>query len=124
MSRVKRTAAPVCVDGYVRVSRVGKRRGPSFISPTVQREAIDDWTARQGFRLLEVFEELDESGARADRPLLKEAIRRVEVGASSALVVWRVCASSSAWPSISSTASVPDGMPPASERSADIDLTA
>jgi DNA invertase Pin-like site-specific DNA recombinase len=90
MSRVKRTARPVCVDGYVRVSRVGKRRGPSFISPTVQREAIEDWTARQGYRLLEVFEELDQSGARADRPLLEEAIRRVEVGASSALVVWRV----------------------------------
>jgi DNA invertase Pin-like site-specific DNA recombinase len=46
--------------------------------------------ARQGYRLLEVFEELDESGARADRPLLEEAIRRIEVGGSSALVVWRV----------------------------------
>jgi DNA invertase Pin-like site-specific DNA recombinase len=90
MSRIKRAAAPVCVDGYVRVSRVGKRKGPSFISPTVQRDAIEEWAARQGFGLLEVFEELDESGARADRPLLEQAIRRIEVGATSALVVWRV----------------------------------
>ena len=90
MSRIRRAAAPVCVDGYVRVSRVGKRKGPSFISPTVQRDAIEEWAARQGFRLLEVFEELDESGARADRPLLEQAIRRIEVGATSALVVWRV----------------------------------
>src|SRR5215216_54339 len=90
MSRVKRTAAPVYVDGYVRVSRVRKRHGRSFISPTVQREAIEEWVARQGYHLLEVFEELDESGARADRPLLEEAIRRIEVGAACALVVWRV----------------------------------
>jgi DNA invertase Pin-like site-specific DNA recombinase len=90
MSRIERAASPVYLDGYVRVSRVGKRRGPSFISPEVQREAIEDWAGRQGFRLLEVFEELDESGARADRPLLEQAIRRIEIGASTALVVWRV----------------------------------
>jgi DNA invertase Pin-like site-specific DNA recombinase len=78
------------VDGYVRVSRVGKRRGPSFISPSVQREAIEEWAARHGFELAEVFEELDESGARSDRPLLELAIRRLEHRATSALVVWRV----------------------------------
>src|SRR5688572_2403673 len=84
-------AAPrVRVDGYVRVSRVGKRRGPRFISPSVQREAIEQWAARQGFQLLEVFEELDESGARADRPLLEQAIRRIEAGASAGMAVWRV----------------------------------
>jgi DNA invertase Pin-like site-specific DNA recombinase len=83
-------AARTRVDGYVRVSRVGKRRGPSFISPSVQREAIEEWTARQGFELAEVFEELDETGARADRPLLALAVRRIEYRATSALVVWRV----------------------------------
>lgn len=81
---------PVHLDGYVRVSRVGKRRGPRFISPTVQREAIEDWSRRQGVELMEVFEELDESGGRADRPLLELAVQRIEIGVSAGLAVWRV----------------------------------
>lgn len=80
----------VRVDGYVRVSTVRKRRGARFISPTVQREAIQEWVRRQGFTLSDVLEELDESGARADRPLLQRAIERIEAGASDGLVVWRV----------------------------------
>jgi DNA invertase Pin-like site-specific DNA recombinase len=64
--------------------------GPRFISPLVQREAIESWAARRGVRLLALFEELDESGSRADRPLLEQAIRRIELGVSDALVVWRV----------------------------------
>jgi hypothetical protein len=88
--RMPSVSAPVRVDGYLRVSRVGNRRGPRFISPSVQREAIEGWTARQGFELAEVFEELDESGARADRPLLELAIQRVELRATAGLVVWRV----------------------------------
>lgn len=85
-----RSGPAVYVDGYVRVSHVGKRRGPSFISPTVQREAIEDWASRNGCQLIQVYEELDESGARADRPLLEQAVQRIEEGVSSALVVWRV----------------------------------
>ena len=74
----------------MRVSTVRKRRGARFISPTVQREAIQEWAARQGFKLNDVFEELDESGARADPPLLQRAIAQIEAGASDGLVVWRV----------------------------------
>ena len=85
------TASPkLRVDGYIRVSRVGKRRGPRFISPVVQRDAIEGWAARQGASLLEIFEEMDESGARRDRPLLERAVRRIESGGSAGLVVWRV----------------------------------
>ena len=78
------------VDGYVRVSRVGGRRGDRFISPAVQRELIKGWAAMHGARVLEVFEELDESGRRADRPLLEKALRRVESGISQGLVVAKV----------------------------------
>src|SRR5215210_3194791 len=77
-------------DGYIRVSRVGKRKGPSFISPVVQREAIEEWAERSGVELLHVYEEFDESGSRADRPLLAAAIERVEREISDGLVVWRV----------------------------------
>jgi len=78
---------PLAVDGYVRVSKVGGRASRRFISPALQREQIHAWANLQGARVLEVFEELDESGARADRPLLQEAIRRVEAGVSQGVVV-------------------------------------
>jgi hypothetical protein len=56
------------VDGYVGVSRVGDREGGSFIPPALQRQAIEVWAAnRRGCELLEVFEELDKWGLRADR---------------------------------------------------------
>jgi DNA invertase Pin-like site-specific DNA recombinase len=75
------------LDGYVRVSRVGGREGESFISPLEQRREIEAWISAHGATLGEVFEELDESGAREDRPLLAEAIERVESGTSGGIVV-------------------------------------
>jgi DNA invertase Pin-like site-specific DNA recombinase len=80
----------LAVDGYVRVSKVGKRKGERFISPAVQREMIESWAAMRGARILEVFEELDQSGGRADRPLLEKALHRVESGISQAIVVSKV----------------------------------
>lgn len=75
------------LDGYVRVSQVRGRGGDSFISPAVQRERIEAWAAAYGHELAIVHEELDESGARADRPKLLEAIERVEHGNSKGIVV-------------------------------------
>lgn len=75
------------IDGYVRVSHVGGRGGERFISPAVQREKIEGWARMTATRVGTVFEELDESGARADRPLLLEAVRRVEAGESDGIVV-------------------------------------
>jgi DNA invertase Pin-like site-specific DNA recombinase len=75
------------LDGYVRVSDVGGRHGTSFISPVVQRERIAAWCALYDARLQQVFEELDESGGRADRPLLLKAIERVEAGVSDGIIV-------------------------------------
>lgn len=78
------------LDGYVRVSSVGGREGESFGSPIVQRQQIEAWIGAHGARLGELFEELDESGARADRPLLHRAIERVENGESGGVVVARL----------------------------------
>jgi site-specific DNA recombinase len=75
------------LDGYVRVSQVRGRKGDRFISPAVQREQIEAWTSSHNAILGEVFEELDQSGGRADRPLLMAAIERVESGESDGLVV-------------------------------------
>jgi DNA invertase Pin-like site-specific DNA recombinase len=77
----------VLLDGYVRVSQIGSREGERFISPGVQREQIVSWARAHGAVLGEVFEELDESGARNDRPLLIEAIERVERGESGGVIV-------------------------------------
>ena len=66
------------LDGYVRVSEVKGRAGESFISPAVQREGIERWTHAHGATLGVVFEEFDQSGSRADRPMLNELLQRIE----------------------------------------------
>jgi DNA invertase Pin-like site-specific DNA recombinase len=78
------------VDGYVRVSQVRGRQGLRFISPLDQREQIDRWAKAHDAQVAEVFEELDESGARHDRPLLLKALERVERGDTNGIVVARL----------------------------------
>lgn len=75
------------LDGYIRVSSVGSRGGDSFISPKLQREQIEAWSKAHGATLGQIFEELDESGARSDRPMLLRAIARVELGESQGIAV-------------------------------------
>lgn len=75
------------LDGYIRVSQVGRRGGERFISPTVQRQEIEHWTSSHHATLGAVFEELNESGGRGDRPLLMRALERIEQGDSEGLVV-------------------------------------
>lgn len=75
------------IDGYVRVSQVAGRSGERFISPDVQREQIEGWAKLHGHLVGRIFEELDQSGARRDRPLFLEAIGRVEQGESNGIVV-------------------------------------
>ena len=38
------------IDGYIRVSRVGDRSGESYISPDVQRRALEAWAAERDVR--------------------------------------------------------------------------
>ena len=66
------------LDGYIRVSQVAGRSGERFISPTVQRDQIERYAKAHGHRVGVMFAELDESGGRADRPLLLEALERQE----------------------------------------------
>jgi DNA invertase Pin-like site-specific DNA recombinase len=79
----------IWVDGYVRVSRVRKRRGERFISPVVQREQIQQWAVARGAHLLSIFEEIDRP-ASGDRRLLDRAVARVESGVSQGIVVSKV----------------------------------
>jgi Resolvase, N terminal domain len=68
---VSRHSGSVLVDGYVRVSQVAGRGGERFISPSDQREQIQDWAKLHHAHVVRVFEELDESGARDDRPCFR-----------------------------------------------------
>jgi DNA invertase Pin-like site-specific DNA recombinase len=67
-------------DGYIRVSKVGKRGGESFISPSEQRAAIEAWTRSTGTEILEWHEDLDESGGTLDRPAFTFALERCRAG--------------------------------------------
>jgi DNA invertase Pin-like site-specific DNA recombinase len=73
------------VDIYVRVSRVGKRE--HLMSPEDQESSARAYAAGLKLRVGKVIRDIDESGGRADRPGLLEAVERVESGASGGVVV-------------------------------------
>lgn len=87
-SRTKRSSSRRAV-GVVRVSRVGARSGEQFVSPSEQRNRIEQACARDGLRLVDTFEELDVSGgaALAKRPGLRRAVELVEAGEAEVVVV-------------------------------------
>jgi len=74
-------------DGYIRVSRVAGREGESFISPDVQRKKIKAWAELHEVELVHIWEELDQSGAKRDRPMFQLALERCERGESGGIVV-------------------------------------
>jgi DNA invertase Pin-like site-specific DNA recombinase len=78
------------LDGYLRVSRLAGREGDSFISPEVQREKIEAWAKLHDAQIVEWHEELDESGAKRDRPKFQEALARCERGETGGIVVARL----------------------------------
>jgi DNA invertase Pin-like site-specific DNA recombinase len=55
------------LDGYIRVSRVGKRGGDSFISPEDQREKIEGWAKLRGVEIVKWYTDLDQSGGKLSR---------------------------------------------------------
>jgi site-specific DNA recombinase len=88
---VKPSAAkPRRLDGYVRVSRRLGREGPGYISPEVQREAIQRWADCRGLEIAAWFVDEDESGGTQDRPGLRAIIERIENGDTDGIAVWRL----------------------------------
>ena len=73
------------VDIYVRVSRVGKRE--HLMSPEDQESSARAYAAGLKLRVGKVIRDIDESGGRADRPGMLEAVERVERGVSGGVVV-------------------------------------
>lgn len=75
--------------GIIRVSQTRGREGESFHSPQTQRAAIERACEANGWRLVDVFEELDVSGTRplAKRPGLKLAVEAIEASKADLIVV-------------------------------------
>lgn len=69
------------------MSRVGGREGDSFQSPGEQRRAIAAIVAlTPGARIVDEFEDLDESGGTMDRPGVRRAVEMVESGQADGIV--------------------------------------
>lgn len=74
-------------DGYIRVSRRAGREGDSFISPEVQRNKIAAWAKLHDVEIVKWWEEIDQSGAKRDRPMFQQALARCEAGETGGIVV-------------------------------------
>jgi site-specific DNA recombinase len=77
-------------DGYIRVSRRAGREGESFISPEVQRKKIANWSKLHEVEVVRWWEEIDQSGAKLERPMFQQALARCEVGETGGIVVARL----------------------------------
>jgi DNA invertase Pin-like site-specific DNA recombinase len=66
------------------------REGLGYISPDVQREAIERWAAYRGVTIAEWHVDEDQSGGTQNRPGLREAMRRIEAGDTGGLACWRL----------------------------------
>jgi site-specific DNA recombinase len=77
-------------DGYIRVSRRAGREGESFISPEVQRKKIEKWAKLHEVEIVQWWEEIDQSGAKLQRPMFQQALERCERGETGGIVVARL----------------------------------
>lgn len=78
------------LDGYVRVSRVGGREGEGYISPDVQREAIERYAGEMGGEVVAWQTDEDYSGGNTERPGFQAALERLEAGETDGVVVMRI----------------------------------
>lgn len=73
--------------GYIRVSRIGGRSGEGYISPDVQRSAIEGYASELGQEILRFADDQDYSGGNTDRPAFREAMASLEAGEADGIVV-------------------------------------
>jgi site-specific DNA recombinase len=81
------TRKKLALDAYVRVSDRAGREGDSFQSPGLQREAIERYAAAHGHTIAAWHEDIDQSGAKMDRPAFGRMMARVETGQTQGVIV-------------------------------------
>jgi DNA invertase Pin-like site-specific DNA recombinase len=72
---------------YIRVSRRGRRGGPSYITIPVQREEIHRWAKYERVEIAEERTDENWSGGTLERPGFKELLTLIEAGELSGIVV-------------------------------------
>jgi DNA invertase Pin-like site-specific DNA recombinase len=65
---------------YIRVSRRTGREEELFISPELQRKNIEGWAKLHAVEIVRWWEEIDQSGAKLERPMLQDAPARCKRG--------------------------------------------
>jgi DNA invertase Pin-like site-specific DNA recombinase len=78
------------LDGYLRVSRVGGREGEGYISPAVQREAIEAYARELDGKIVAWHDDQDLSGGSLERPGFQAVLDRIRQGKSDGIVVKRI----------------------------------
>ena len=78
------------MDGYVRVSDRRGRKGPSYISPSEQRDAIARWAEYKQVTIDQWHVDEDRTGGNHERPGLELAVDRATSGTTSGIVVAKV----------------------------------
>jgi len=76
--------------GYVRVSRIGGREGEGYISPSVQRDAINAYAAEMGEEIVRFADDQDYSGGNTERPAFQAALDSLEAGEAGGIVVMKI----------------------------------
>jgi site-specific DNA recombinase len=78
------------LDGYLRVSRVGGRAGEGYISPAVQREAIESYAGELDGKIVAWHDDQDVSGGTVERPAFQHVLERLRAGESDGIVVMKI----------------------------------
>ena len=77
--------------GYIRVSRVGDRAGKdSYVSPEIQRKALERWAADKGAGLILLDAEENVSGGTMDRPIFNRIMAGIRAGGYGGILVYRL----------------------------------
>jgi hypothetical protein len=82
---------------YIRVSSVGGRSGPEYHTLDIQRASIERTARSNGYELVDVLTDEDQSGHSRNRPRFGIAIDRVLAGNADAIIVWKVSRFSRNW---------------------------
>jgi DNA invertase Pin-like site-specific DNA recombinase len=102
--RLLRAAQPVACRvvgkraiGYMRVSSVGGRSGPEYHTLDIQRASIERTARSNGYDLVDVLTDEDQSGRSRIRPQFGIAMARILAGDADAIIVWKVSRFSRNW---------------------------
>ena len=83
--------------GYIRVSTVGGRSGREYHTLEIQRASIERTARDNGYELVDVLTDEDQSGRSRNRPQFGGAMARILAGEADAIIVWKASRFSRNW---------------------------